>query len=139
MEHGPPGQAGPPPEARRATGLAALALWAMAVPWLARGLGLELDVPTRLEIVDHVIPGAVVLACAAFLHRSAGGTPGDLLRLAAIGAACLAGLWVTVTHAVLVLEAIDGVSPWGAALLHLSAGPPIGVLAIWMLLVEPDR
>lgn len=118
---------------RRATALASLAAWAIAVPWLARALGVELDVPARLEVVDHVVPGVVVLASAALLGRAGAG---DLLGLGAIGVACLAGLWITVAHLTLVPEALDGVSPWGAALLHLSAGPPIAVLALWMLLTD---
>jgi hypothetical protein len=119
--------------ARRATALTALAVWAMAVPWLARALGLALDVPARLEVIDHVVPGLIVAACGVLLVR---GASGGLLRLGLIALACLAGFWITVAHLTLVPEAIDGVSPWGAALVHLSAGPPITVLALWMLLTD---
>lgn len=127
-------------ERRRVIALAALAAWAIAVPWLARVLGLELDVPTRLEIVDHVVPGAIVLAgCAAMLRPAASAQPGGLLRLGVLGVVCLAGFWITATHAVLLPEAIDGISPWGAALLHLSAGPPVTVLSLWMLLADAAR
>jgi hypothetical protein len=125
---------------RPAVALTLLAAWAMVVPWAARAIGLTLDVPTRLEVIDHVVPGAVVLACCALLlHPSAAGPPASLTRLAAIGVACLAGFWITATHATLVPEAIDGTSPWGAALMHLSAGPPITVVALWMLLTEGSR
>ena len=120
--------------------LAALAVWAIAVPWVARAVGLPLDVATRLEVIDHVVPGFVVLACAGLL-RYAGldEGSGDLLRLAVIGLAFLAGLWITATHAPLLPEAIDGISPWGAALLHLSAGPPVTLMALWMLLAATRR
>ena len=97
-------------ETRSAPALAALAVWAMAVPWLARAVGLEVDVPARLEVIDHVVPGAV---------------------------AALAGTWITATHVTLVPEALDGVTGWGPALAHLSAGPPIVVLAVAILLTEP--
>jgi hypothetical protein len=123
---------------RGAAALAALAAWAAAVPWLARAAGAELDVSTRLEVIDHVVPAAVVLACCAVLTRPGAG-PGALARLVALAVAVLAGFWITVTHLTLVPEALDGVSPWGAALLHLSAGPPIMLLALWMLVSDPAR
>ena len=116
--------------------LVALAAWAMTVPWIAEAVGQGLEVPDRLEVVDHVVPGAVVLAaCVVLLTVDAT----SLARLVAGGVACLAGVWITAAHAVLLPEAIDGVSPWGAALLHLSAGPPITVVAAWMLLVDAGR
>jgi hypothetical protein len=114
--------------------LAVFAAWAIAVPWIARALGQTLDVPTRLEIVDHVVPGAAVLVCCALLAAG-----GELLRLSLAGVAFLAGLWITATHVTLVSEAADGVTPWGAALLHLSAGPPVALLALWMLVAHSER
>jgi len=125
---------------RRALALGALAAWAIAVPWIARLLGLELEVPTRLEVIDHVVPGVVVLVCCtALAHPTAAGPPASLSWLGIAGIASLSGVWITATHAILVPEAIDGVSPWGAALLHLSAGPPIAILAVWMLLADAGR
>lgn len=124
---------------RRVVALIALTAWAIAVPWLARALGLGLHVPTRLEIADHVIPGAAVLVCSALLlHPTAVAAPGSVLRLVLIGLACLGGFWITATHAPLVQDALDGVSGWGPALLHLSAGPPITVTALWMLLADAE-
>ena len=116
--------------------LVALAAWAMTVPWIAEAVGQGLDVSDRLEVVDHGGPGAVVLAACVVLHTVAATRRA---RLVAGGVACLAGVWITAAHAVLLPEAIDGVSPWGAALLHLSAGPPITVVAAWMLLVDAGR
>jgi hypothetical protein len=124
------------PMQRAPRALIALTAWAMAVPWLAKAIGQGLDVPARLEVVDHVVPGLVALAAGAVLVRA---DATSLTRLVAGGVACLAGVWITAAHAVLVPEAIDGVSPWGAALLHLSAGPPITVVAAWMLLVDAGR
>jgi hypothetical protein len=122
-----------PTAARRVAVLAGFAAWAMAVPWIARVVGLRLDVPARLEVVDHVVPGAVVLACCAALLLSGAAA---LVRLGVIGLASLAGLWITATHVTLVPEAIDGVTAWGPALIHLSAGPPVAVMALWMLLTD---
>ena len=60
-----------------------------------------------------------------------------LSRLAACAVSCLAGLWITATHLTLIPEAADGVTGWGPALMHLSAGPPIAALALWILITEP--
>jgi hypothetical protein len=96
-------------------------------------VGLELDVATRLEVVDHVVPGVVMLAGAAVLATRAG-VAGDRVWMGAGGIAFLTGLWITATHVPLIPAAVDGLAPWGTALLHLSAGPPILVLGVWMLL-----
>jgi len=134
----PPGARAVSPDSRLVRALAALAAWAMAVPWLARAAGLDLDVPTRLEVLDHVVPGLVALACAAVLARATRAThPGDLRRLSACAVAALAGAWITATHVTLIPEALDGVTGWGPALAHLSAGPPIVVVALTILLTEP--
>jgi hypothetical protein len=118
---------------RRASVLAGCAAWAMTVPWVARAAGLRLDVAARLEVIDHVVPGALVLACCAILALT---SRPELLRLGVMGLACLAGLWIVVAHVTLVPEAVDGVTGWGPALLHLSAGPPIAAVALWMLLTD---
>lgn len=120
-------------QARWAIALAALAAWAMVVPWLAAAVGLELDVATRLEIADHVVPGGIMLAAAAVLAARSG-APGGVVWIGAGGVAFLTGLWITATHVPLIPQAVDGLAPWGAALLHLSAGPPILAVGLWMLL-----
>lgn len=119
-------------QARWAAALAGLAVWAIAVPWLGEVVGLELDVATRLEIADHVIPGVVTLAGAALLVTR-GGTPGSIIWLGVGAIAFLTGLWITSTHVPLIPDAFDGIAPWAPALLHLSAGPPITGLGLWML------
>ncbi|MDQ3612487.1 MAG: hypothetical protein M4D85_12960 [Actinomycetota bacterium] len=120
-------------QTRWAIALAGLAVWAAVVPWLARAVGLELDVATRLEIVDHVVPAVVMLAGAAMLATRAG-APGGRVWLGAGGIAFLTGLWITATHLPLIPDAFDSLAPWGVALLHLSTGPPILVCGLWMVL-----
>ncbi len=112
--------------------LVGLAAWAIAVPWLGEAVGLELDVATRLEIADHVIPGVVMLAAAALL-AARGDPPGSTVWLGVGGVAFLTGLWITATHVSLIPNALEGIAPWGPALLHLSPGPPILLLGVWML------
>lgn len=116
--------------------LPALAVWAATVPYLADAVGLRLEVDAALEVADHVIPGLLVLAVAAYLIL---GRPpvGGAGWLAGAAAAVLAGLWITTTHVPLVPEMLDGTSPALAGLLHLSAGPPILVAALLILLARP--
>lgn len=118
---------------RWAAALAAFAAWAATVPWLAEAVGLGLDVPTRLEVADHVVPGLVTLAGVALL-AVLGRRPGSMVWLGVGSVAFLAGLWSTSTHVPLIFEALEGATPWGTALLHFSAGPPVLVLGLGMLL-----
>src|SRR5215218_1508863 len=80
--------------------LAALALWAIVPPYLGPVVGLELDVPSSVEVVDHVVPG--VAACAGALIALAEARRGALdgiRALAALGVCVLAGLFQAVSHA----------------------------------------
>ncbi len=99
-------------QVRWSTALAGLAVWATTVPWLAEAVGLELDVSPRLEIVDHVIPGVVMLAAAALL-AARGGPRGSLVWLGVAAIAFLTGFWI-------------------------STGPPIMLLGLWLLLRGPS-
>ncbi len=108
--------------------LLAAGAWAIVVPYLADALGLELDVAAATEVIDHVVPGALAVAFSAVLLRDADRV-GELAWLVAAGAAFLTGFWITATHAPLLLEASDGLSPWDASLVHLSAGPPVALVA----------
>jgi hypothetical protein len=65
-------------------------VWATVSPWLGEAVGLGLDVATRLEIADHVIPGLVALAAAALL-ATRGAKPGSVIWLGAGAIAFLTG------------------------------------------------
>lgn len=99
--------------------LAALAALGTAAPYLAVPLGLEVNVPAGVEVVDHVVPGAVLLAVAgsAIAART--------LPLAAALTAVLASFWMAATHVPLLA---DGDEPLGAALWH--SLPGFGLLAL---------
>ena len=122
---------------RRPAVLAATALWAIAVPWAAAASGFELGVSTRLEVIDHVIPGLLALAGAAVLAGRSGRSPEAVAGVVAAAVALLAGVWITTTHVSLLGDAGDGAVSWGAALLHCSAGPPVALLGLWLLLRPP--
>ncbi|HVL97624.1 MAG TPA: hypothetical protein VM266_17350 [Solirubrobacteraceae bacterium] len=110
--------------------LVVAAAWAIAVPYLAR-----LDVDPTVEVVDHVVPGVILLAAAGAV-LGAGWRPGSAPWLAAAAVALLAGLWITATHVPLLPEILDGTAPALTGLLHLSAGPPVAATGLWMVLAR---
>jgi hypothetical protein len=124
--------------------LTALGAWALAAPYVGPSLGLIVDVPPIVEVVDHVVPGLLVvtlggaylLSGASLLPaRAHGEAPGGFLTLAALGLAFLAGLWGTSTHVPLLVEAWAGDVSWGAALFHSVPGILIAVLSLALFLI----
>lgn len=134
-----------PVEVRGTVALAALGAWTIVVPYLATLLGLEVDVPSLVEVVDHVIPGAVVAGAGFYLVTLARrrGLAGAQSALLAGGVCFLAGFWVLATHAPLLVEATRSSVPWSAALWHSATALPVVALALWCVLrstpAEPER
>lgn len=115
--------------------LAAVAAWSIVPPYLGPLVGLELDVDSTVEVVDHVIPGVCAIAGAllALGHARRGDT--DSFRaLAALGVCALAGLFQTVSHATLVFDAGAPGHPVDSVVLHASPGPVLLALSLWLLL-----
>ncbi len=116
--------------------LVALGIWSIAVPYLGPLLGLILDVPAKLEVVDHVVPGVVVVASSVVLLlrgiRETGRYVVVLLGVTALP--FLAGLWMTSTHVPLLFQAAEGLVPWGTALFHSAPGPFIMLLSLLLLM-----
>jgi hypothetical protein len=111
--------------------------WSIAVPYVGPVLGLDLDVTDKVEVVDHVVPGMLVVACAiALLWLARRGGSGSLLSMGLACAIALAGMWITATHVPLLLDAGRGVVPWGTALFHTASGPVILALALARVLRE---
>lgn len=155
QERTPPGASGPqertPPGARRQKpgerwkpgersliALAAVAAWSIVPPYLGPLVGLGLDVPASVEIVDHVLPGLAAIAGAFIVLADVRrGEPDSLRSLAALGVCALAGLFQTVSHAALVLNAGGPLQPVGAVVLHSSPGPVLLTLSLWLLLRPP--
>ena len=79
-------------------------------------LGLGVDVPAVVEVVDHVVPGVAVLAVAGYALRA------GRLPLEATLVGLLAGLWMTVTHLPLLAHARHGLVAWPSALFHSLPG-----------------
>ena len=111
----------------------ALGALSMLPPYVGPPLGLELDVPASVEVVDHMLPGVVVALCGvlgALLVRRRPGAQAGVPGLVLYSGAVLAGLFQAATHAPLVLEAGEPLTPWGAVLLHSSLAPVITVIAL---------
>lgn len=107
----------------------------MLPPYLGPALGLELDVPADIEVVDHVLPGAVIALCGGVATLRLRGRPAgraDLGDLLLYSGAFLAGLFQTATHAPLVLDGGEPLTPWGAVALHSTLAPVITVIALWL-------
>jgi hypothetical protein len=112
--------------------------WALVVPYLANAVGLELNVAPRLEVIDHVVPGAVIVSAAVIVLALRRKDP-DSHEVAVIGTvaiAMLAALWISTSHLPLLVDAAQGSSPLGASLVHGSAGPPVLVLSLSLLVGE---
>ena len=136
-----PAPAPSPPDPRPARWLGvliAVAAWSILPPYVGPSLGLELDVSATVETVDHLIPGLLaVCGATAALVLSRRGRPDSLLAFAGLATCALAGLFQTVTHFTLVLNAGGPLQPVGAVVLHASPGPVLLALSLWLLLRPP--
>lgn len=118
------------PRALPIAGLA-LCVWAVIPPYL----GPALDTDTRVEVVDHVVPGVVLLAVS-----SVAWVLGPRLRTPTIAplvtglAVLLVGLWMFATHVPLVAQALRDEVPAGAAAFHTA--PTIAVTVFGLLWVR---
>jgi|GEM_PF-2467571 len=125
-----------PREAQRATLLAAIGAWTAVVPYIGNALGLDVNVKARVEVVDHVVPGVIVVVAALCLRALAARRPlaGEARALFAAGVSFLAGFWVFATHVPLVSDAANSRLPWDAAIWHSIAALPVVALACWFVL-----
>ncbi len=127
--------AGSPQLERRLLALALIAAWSIVPPYLGPLVGLDLDVSSTVEVVDHVIPGLCAVAAAGIARFDARHGQTDSLRaLMALGICVLAGLFQTVSHATLVLNAGGPEQPVGSVVLHATPGPVLLVFSLWLLL-----
>ncbi len=102
------------------------------VPYLDGALDLTVDVSARLEFIDHVLPAASVLAGAALLFTwTPRGEPPAPPALLGAGLMTLGPLWAVLTHAPLVVQAVDGEAPVGPTVLHALPTFVLLALGIW--------
>ncbi|MGH2984749.1 MAG: hypothetical protein ACRDK5_10945 [Solirubrobacterales bacterium] len=115
--------------------LVALGVCSALPPYIGPTIGLELDVSSATEVVDHVLPSLVVIGfggLAGWLART--GSEGSALDVFAVGMCFLAGAWSTLTHLPLWFDAGQSDTPWGSVILHGTLGPILTVLSGWLLL-----
>lgn len=135
-EHGD--AAGREPIERWLVALAAVAVWSIVPPYLGPLVGLELDVSSSLEVVDHVVPGmAASIGAMIALGETRRGRPDSVCALAALGVGVLAGLFEVITHVPLVLDAGGPLQPVDSVVLHFTPGPVLMLLSLWLLLWPP--
>lgn len=122
------------PHPVRATALLTLlAIWLAVVPFVGPALGFELDVPTRLEVIDHVVPGVVVLIAAVTALLLRGRPIAQYAFAVAAGASLLAGIWALSTHVPLMVQANQDIVPWSTALFHTAPGPVVVLVSLLAL------
>lgn len=84
-------------------GLFVAGLWGMLAPYAGKAMGLVVAVRPIVEVVDHVVPGLVVLPVALYaMFRGRAPFVGSL-------AAALAGFWMTATHVGLIAQGLEGI------------------------------
>jgi len=102
-------------------------LYAM-VPGFALG---GLQVKRGAEIVDHVIPGLVVLTMVCVAARWGAATLSAMILTGM--AVLLAGLWMFATHLGLLRQGMNHQAPWGPVAYHGSTA--LAVLALGVVWV----
>lgn len=94
-----------------------MGVWAIIPPYV--GTFGKLDVTSRLEFADHVVPGVAVLVVAALsLLAVRSREPSQTLLFVGGGIIALAGFWMSATHLPLISDGRDGISPWGTIAWH---------------------
>ncbi|HET9051477.1 MAG TPA: hypothetical protein VFO60_07215 [Candidatus Dormibacteraeota bacterium] len=91
-------------------------IWGTVAPYLGKAIGFDVDTRPINEVVDHVVPGAVVLAVSVVAIVTRRRTVGGSLAILA------AGIWMTATHIPLIRQAADGQETMSAALWHSIPG-----------------
>jgi len=115
--------------------LIAVAAWSILPPYLGPLIGLELDVATSTEVVDHVLAGVLAMVAGLLALSFARRGETDSLRLlAALGVCALAALFQTVTHIPLVADAGGPLQPVGSVILHSTPAPVLLALSLWLML-----
>lgn len=108
-------------------------LWAIIPPYVV--LFGKLEVESRIEFVDHAIPGIILMAVAVLCCiQVRAAKPRPMLLFASGGVITLAGLWMVFTHVGLLSELRDGRVPGGTVAWHGLPGLAVTILgAVWTI------
>src|SRR4051794_22735587 len=121
---GRPATVGSVPVTRALGILVAVAVWSILPPYVGPWLGLELDVSSTIEAIDHLVPGLLAVCGATLaLVLARRGQADSTLAFAALGLCALAGLFQTVSHVSLVAGAGGPLQPVGTVAFHALPGP----------------
>lgn len=107
---------------RLGASLFVLGLWGLVAPYLSTAAGYPIPVPARVEFVDHVVPGTIILGVAVLAMFSGG------LSLVPALAATLSAFWMTLTHLPALRDGFRGVISLQAAFIH--SVPGLAILAL---------
>jgi len=99
-------------------------------PYVSNAVGLPLSTLTINEVVDHVVPAAIVVGIAwwSLLHGRRS-LAGSLVTL-------VAGTWMFATHVPLIVQAAQGLVPVQTALIHSTPGALVLLTALMVTLVD---
>lgn len=104
--------------------------WAMVPPYVVLFGSLQVR-SSIVEFVDHVLPGAVVIAVSALaLIQLRTGQPSETLLLLGGAVIMLAGLWMLSTHVGLISQTRQGIVPAGAVGWHGVPGVAVTLLGV---------
>ena len=99
-------------------------------PYVSNAVGLPLATLTINEIVDHVVPAALVVGIAWWsLLRGRRALAGSLVTL-------VAGTWMFATHVPLIVQAAQGLVPVQTVLIHSVPGALVLLTALMATLVD---
>ena len=125
--------------------LGALGALSMLPPYVGPPMGLELEVASNVEVVDHLVAGGTVVisaSIAAWLLWKRRITTESPVLMGAVALAVLGAVWQTTSHVPLVLDGGGPDTPWGTVLFHSVLGPVVAVLALvllWRVLSEEEQ
>lgn len=121
---GEPGVTATPPPPFFAVALAVFGICDAIAPYVANALGLTLYTLALNEVVDHVIPGAIVILVAWLtLLRREHWLAGALLAM-------VAATWMVATHVPLLVQAARGQVDMATALIHSIPGVLVFLTAL---------
>jgi len=106
-----------------------IGVWAILPPYIST-FG-KLNVQSRVEIADHVVPGLVVLAVSVVGYLVLRSPDPSMPSLFGGGAVItLAGFWMVVTHVPLISQSRNHIVPAGAVAWHGLPGLAVMLLGI---------
>ncbi|MGH2771895.1 MAG: hypothetical protein ACRDIU_01965 [Actinomycetota bacterium] len=108
-------------------------VWGLVAPYAGTAMGLVIPgLQPKVEVVDHVVPGLVIVPVALYAMFSG--------RVPFVGslAAVLAAFWMTATHVLLLRDAGRNLVSWGTALWHSAPGV-LGLIIAGAMAVKAYR